>query len=827
MELVEGRTLRSVIGGHALAIPEALRIATEIAAGLAQAHQAHVVHRDLKPENVILGADGHPKILDFGLAKLVEQQQEVLGSQLSKQETRPEEMTRAGKLLGTPAYMSPEQARGEAVDARSDLFSFGVVLYEMVTGRVPFQGRNLIETLAAILDQPAVPASRSNAEVPSRLEELLGKCLEKNPGDRYQSCQDLVVDLRRMGRDLGSGSLPSYGARSAEGDSRAALSAAVAARSKTRQWLGWAVAALLLLSTAILASSASARRRRRRTLLASSFRLPRKRTSTGTPRFSRSLPTAPGWRSWPSDASRKRQLWVRSLDSLSAQLLPGTEGARQPFWSPDSRFLVFESGGKLRKIDVAGGRAQALCDASGAGGSWNREGVVLFSSRSSPVHRVSAAGGTPTAVTVLDASRQQTSHLWPHFLPDGNHFLYLARSPIAENNAIWVGSLDGKDPKQLLSANSSVQYAPPGYLLFVRDRTLMAQPFDAETLELTGDAFPVAERVQHNLYGDGRAAFAVSQTGLLAFRTGSGQKTQLTWFDRGGETLGAVGEAGPYYCPELSPDGTRLAVELEEAESVGTDIWLMDLLRGGSSRITFDPGHDVLPLWSPDGSWLAFSSDRMGDIDNIFQTRANGAGDDELFFGSEKEKAPWDWSSDGRFLLFTTRPRGRDPCGPCPCSGIESRSRSCRPGSTSITPGSLRTDGGLPTYPTSRAGTRSTSRASQNRVASARSRLNGGIQPRWRRDGRELFFLAADGKLMAVPLRGDAALEIGTPAALFEARLGGFKGGDRVSFNGRQEYDVTADGQRFLLNLDASEALPITVVLNWTAGLETQSEPGL
>ena len=816
MELVEGRTLRSVIAGRPMTIGEALRLGAEIAEGLARAHQAGIVHRDLKPDNIMVGADGRPKILDFGLAKLVEQREALL-SQLSQQDTRVEEMTREGTIFGTTAYMSPEQVRGNEIDVRSDIFSFGVVLYEMVTGRVPFRGQNQIETMAAILNEPALAASRLNAQVPDRLDAVLGKCLDKDAASRYQSCQELVVDLRRMASDPVSSSSRSYAG------SLSASTAAVASRSATRRGIGWAAVALLLLSTVVwgvlrLAGTPPVAHLTRFAMLP-----PKNTQFLWHPYFMNVSPDGSRIAFLAVDSSGNRQLWVQGLDSLSAQSLPGTEWARTPFWSPDGRFIVFGAAGKLKKIDAEGGPIQTLCDAPvSGGGTWNRKGVILFAPDwTSPIYRVPADGGAPTAVTSLDPSRQETGHSFPFFLPDGNHFLYVVASRVDENKGIWVGSLDGKVSRQLLATFSSSQYVPPGYLLFVRDGTLMAQRFDAAALELTGDALPIADRVQQAfLYGVGKASFSASDTGVLVFRTGAGYLSQLTWLDRSGRTQEPVGLPGAYVDLELSPDENHVAVELMD-ERTGRDIWLMDLLRGTSTRFTFEDARETFPLWGPDGSWLAFNTasgwqGTWGDYTH-HRRRIGGTVDEALPIEPGTARVLLDLSSDGRFLLyFDGDAASESGLWSLPLFGERKPRLFLK--TTSLMQARFSPDSRQVAYVSDESGRSEVYVENFPTPDSKRQiSINGGKQPRWRRDGKELFFIAADGKLMAVSIRGDAALDFGTPTALFDARIGasfGDAGGDR------QQYDVSADGQRFMINMASSEPSPITVVLNWTAQLE-------
>ena len=817
MELVAGRTLRAVIGGGPMSIPGALRLGAEIAEGLVRAHQAGIVHRDLKPDNILIGADGRPKILDFGLARILEPQREVPGAPPSEQETRTEDMTREGTILGTPSYMSPEQVRGEAVDARSDVFAFGVVLYEMVTGRVPFRGGNRIGTLSAILNEPAVAASRLNTQVPAQLDLVLGKCLDKDAGSRYQSTQDLAVDLRRMARTSESGPSLSYAG------SRDASTAAIATWPPSRRRIKWAVAAVLLLSAGVW-GVAQLRQTPVEARLTRFMVLPPKGNRFLWQLFFMNVsPDGSRIAFLAVDSSGDRQLWVQSLDSLSAQLLPGTEWARTPFWSPDGRFIAFGADGKLKKIDAAGGPIQTLCDAStSGGGAWNQRGVIVFTPDwNSPIYRVPADGGVPTAVTSLDPTRQETGHSFPSFLPDGNHFLYVVKSRIEENNGIWVGSLESKVSKRILATLTSAQYAPPGYLLFERDGTLLAQRFDATSLELTGAALPIASGVQSALlYGFGKAAFSASDTGVLAFRTGAGFLTQLTWLDRSGKSQEPVGPPGAYLDPELSPDGNHVAVALMD-ENGGRDLWLTDLRRGTSTRFSFEADREMFPVWGPDGSWLAFNSGSgweggWGDF-TYPRRRIGGTEEKALPLEPGRNRILLDLSSDGRSILYYD---GNGQAGPglwsLPLLGEGKPQPFVR--ISNLTQARFSPDSRWVAYVDDESGRPEVyvdnfPTPNDKRQIS----INGGKQPRWRRDGRELFFIAADGRLMAVPIRGGTVLEIGTPVALFDAHIGinmGDPGG------GRHQYDVSADGQRFLINMTSSEPSPLTVVLNWTVGLK-------
>ena len=511
---------------------------------------------------------------------------------------------------------------------------------------------------------------------------------------------------------------------------------------------------------------------------------------------------------------------MRALDSLTTQAFAGTEEAIYPFWSPDSRFIGFFSGGKLKKIEASGGSVQTLCDApQGFGGAWNADGVIVFTRREAEaLYRVSAAGGQPVPVTTLDASRNEVSHLHPHFLPDGRHLIYLATSPQRESAGIYAASLDSKETKLLVNTDVSAAYAP-GYLLFLRDRTLMSQGFDADRGELRGDPTPIAEEVDRLGQGARFALFSVSQTGVLVYRSGSSETTQLIWFDREGKQLGTAGPPANYAVPWLSPDEKRVVFGRLEQQSGNADIWIMELARGTLTRFTFDPALDLSPIWSPDGSRIIFASDRDG-TPNLYLKAASGAGNDEPLLKSDHRKIPFDWSADGKFILYQERIRRPALiCGSYRSQERKGRFRSCRRSSTSARVGSHRTGSGSPTPPMSRERGRFMCRAFPLQAASGRCRPTAEAQPQWRRDGKEIFYLSPDRKLMTVDVQGNGpTFEAGVPKAMFELRI------QSVGLPGPRNFYVAAgDGQRFLVTsllLGEPTATPTTVVLNWTADLK-------
>ena len=645
-ELLEGETLRKRIGGTPLAQRRAIDYALQIANGLAAAHEKGIVHRDLKPDNIFIINDGRVKILDFGLAKL---------TQLDANQSQTEIPTRRvdtdpGVVMGTVGYMSPEQLKGRQVDQRSDIFSFGAILYEMISGRRAFHGESAAETMSAILKEDPPELSDTNKSISPALERLVNHCLEKKPEARFHSACDLAFALEAL-----SGSAAVSGQTTAM--------AAQFTPSRFSKFLPWIVAGVFaLVSIVMLPFVISSLRRApaRLNVIRSAILPPENANFTARNSFAVS-PDGLRFAFVARGPGGQTMLWVRSLDSLTAQPLTGTDGVvaqSPPFWSPDSRFIGFVAGGKVKKIDASGGPPQTLCDALNArGGTWNRDGVIVFAPDvSGPLHRVSATGGASTAVTRLDESRRQITHRFPYFLPDGHHFLYrvgvIVSAALSEGNGVYLGSLESNEQKLILRTDTTAAYAS-GHLLFAREGTLMAQPFDEKSLQVTGDAFPIAERVQLD-FASTRAIFSVSENGILAFQSGiaRGDYTQLMWFDRSGKQLGQVSEPTLYVQPRLSPDGQKVAVAIFDIQAGSTDIWLYELAHNVATRLTFDPAFDSNPLWLPDGSRLVFNSTRKGAGD-IYQKASSGAGSEEVLFESNENKVVTACSADGRFVAYT------------------------------------------------------------------------------------------------------------------------------------------------------------------------------
>lgn len=509
-------------------------------------------------------------------------------------------------------------------------------------------------------------------------------------------------------------------------------------------------------------------------------------------------------------------MWVRSIDSITAQPLYGTEEALYPFWSPDNRFIGFFAAGKLKKIEISSGTVQTLCGApTPRGATWSRNGVIVFGpSPNNQLFQVPVAGGVPVPVTKLDPSRQEASHRWPHFLPDGRHFLFtVVGGP--QSQGIYVTSLDGGETRRLLNIpNSVAAYAPPGYLLFRRESTLMAQAFDADKLQLSGEPFPVAEQVGFDL-GTFQTFFSVSQTGLLAYSSNTGGKTQLTWTDRSGKEVGLVGQPGNYIRPSLSPDGKRIVVDGSDLQG-NRDVWLFDLTSGNPTRFTFDPAQELFAVWSPDGSRIVFASDRQGPR-NLYQRSATGAGKEELLLKTDLNAYASDWSDDGRFIVYgVTDPKTNVDVWVLPLIGdqkpfpflqTEANERGARFSQDVRWIAYISDESGISqvyvqSFPAS---------GGKWQVST-----NGGYYVHWRRDGKELFYVSTDNKMMAVDVKGEGpTFEVGAPKALFDLRVPSFN-------NPQAQFEVTADGQKFLIpnTFGENTSVPITVVLNWPTDLK-------
>jgi len=793
MELVHGNTLKGPLPLHA-----ALDYAKQIAEALEAAHEKGITHRDLKPANILVTPAGTVKVLDFGLAAVTQPSGTQEGDP-SQSPTLTISPTRAGMILGTAAYMSPEQAAGKSVDRRADIWSFGVVLFEMLAGGSLFSGESVAHILADVLRAP-IDFEKLPKDTPISIRALLLRCLDRDVKSRLQAIGEARIAIQ--------GYLANPAASEPKGGQWA--------QARTARPLPWIAATLFFAVSAIgLGLVAYRHTSEVRPRLTKLSLLPPEEGEFGTEAGAGTPALSPDGRHFVFRArvGGTSALWLRDLDSPAPRLLPGTEGGSYPFWSPDGRFVGFGSAGKLKKVAVTGGPVLTICDAAGLrGASWNKDDVIVFApSLSTVLFRVPAAGGTPTPVTTFDASHDENSHRFPWFLPDGRHFLFLARSNSDEKSAVYAGDLQSNDRKLILTANANAIYVEPGYLLFPRDRTLMAQPFSATRLASSGEAVPIAEGVDFvRINNDG--LFTASQNGVLAYASGvNSSDLQLTWLDRAGKVLGTVGKPGDIEWALLSPDGKTVATDRLDPQSGNRDIWLYDLARGTEQRLTFS-GNNRFPIWYPDGTRIAFDGVRAG-IGKIYLKSANGTGPEEpLEAGGQ---FPMDWSRDGRYLLSNPgqrNPKTSDDIWVLPLSDKKAfplLQTEFREYNAKLSP-----DGRWLAYESNES-KRSEIYVMTFPMPGGKWQIStgSGAYPVWSRDGRELFYFSPDNKLMAVEIKPGVKFEAGVPHPLFDLPPG-------AGFN-VTGFDVSKDGH-FLIPMpaDQSASLPMTVVLNWQAGLK-------
>jgi serine/threonine protein kinase len=821
MEYLEGETLAQRLLKGPLPIEQTLQYAIEIADALDKAHRKGITHRDLKPGNIMLTKSG-TKLLDFGLAKL--RQGAAPATPLSQLPTADGAITAEGTILGTLQYMAPEQLEGKEADARTDIFAFGSVVYEMATGKKAFEGKSQASVIAKILEIEPPPMSSLQPMTPSALDRVVKKCLAKEPEKRWQAASDVCDELKWI----------------AEGSSQADTRVTVVARGSPfrNARVAWSTAMLFLVVAIAVATVVYFQRTPEDTHVYRMSILPPEGVNWSVSIPSNRFALSPNGRRLAfvaAGADGRKLLWVRPLDALEAQPLEGTEGAEMPFWSPDSRFVGFNAGGKLKKIDVSGGPPITLADTdTNNNGAWSPEGVILFNpgSRSPVLYQVSASGGKPSQVTTLDSASGDVAHWTPSFLPDGRHFLYHAVGSKTGGGptgarAVYIGSLDTSEkPRLLLQGGSNAKYAS-GYVLFLRDTTLMAQRLDTNRLELTGEAVPVAERVQIGGTTGRTGAFSVSQTGVLAYQTQTGTTgSQLVWFDRSGNQIAVLGDRSIYGEVELSPDRKRVAVGLLDSARKTRDIWLYDVARGLRTRFTFDPADENASIWSPDGSHIIYNSTRKGNAD-LYQMTSSGAGSEEIVLAGGPYKIPLSWSPDGRFVLYMIR-TGNGAGAPdnlwlLPLFGDR------KPVPFLQTPfdepqAQFSPDGRWVAYVSNESGRYEVYVVPFPGPGGGKWQIStaGGRLPRWRHDGKEIFYLAADNKLMGAVVNAEgSSIEVGAVRPLFQTRAANSAGSQGLIGGGAYTYDVSADGQRFLINtaIAPGQTAPITIVVNWTAGL--------
>jgi Tol biopolymer transport system component len=764
----------------------------EIIDALDHAHDQSVIHRDLKPSNVMLTRSG-TKLLDFGLAKL----------DLDEPMHRPldavsrETLTQEGTILGTVEYMSPEQLQAKTVDGRTDIFSFGVLLFEMMTGRKPFRSDNQAGLMAAILHSPAPDLSAENVQVPHAFDHVVARCLAKIPAERWQTATDLKHELRWV----------------ADQPQRVASGTVEGVKLLGRSRVVWVGLALAVVATALwMVASPGIDERPIRV----------------------SVPLAPGAAIVPHEVRTDlaispdghrlafiatvdgtTQLWVRSFESAELRPLLGTEGAFSPFWSPDSQFIGFATDGRLLRIDRDGGPPIHISHTPLEGvPSWGSDGTILLSKSLDGIYRVPADGGEPVAVTRLNESRGEVDHLWPHFLPDGQHFLYVATSRTSDEkglaHSLRLASLDGREDRVLMHAGSRMEYVEPGFLMYVRDGVLLAHAFDAKSLRLSGEPMPLVDDL-HYFLSAANAGFSASQSGVLAYHPGH-VASRLVWFDRRGNELGTIGGRAAYGSVRIAPDGRRVAIEIVNPRSGTPDLWIHDVARRTSTRLTSNVGSEADPIWSPDGHQIIFRSDRDGPPD-LYQMASAVVGSEQRLLKHAGVQRPTDWTSDGSLVAYTEEDRETGhslwllTLGGTPQPKPYLRTRF-QEGAAAFSP-----DGRWLAFVSDESGRPEVYAAPINKGTAKRLVSNsGGSAPRWRHDGKELFYFTPDNRLMKVTVNAGRTFYASAPMPLF--RLA-----SPVGFTRRvwyASYDVSPDGERFLINVSDATPSSIHVVFNWT-----------
>jgi Tol biopolymer transport system component/tRNA A-37 threonylcarbamoyl transferase component Bud32 len=792
MEYLEGETLDERLAKGPLPLEQTLRYGIEIAGALDRAHRQGIVHRDLKPGNVMLTKTG-AKVLDFGLAKATAPQP---GNELSALPTVEKSLTAEGSIVGTLQYMAPEQLEGRDTDSRTDIFALGVVLYEMATGEKAFSGRSRVSLASSILRDEPRPIAAVAPMTPPAFERLVRTCLAKDPDDRWQSAGDIARELKW----IGGGS----------GEAAAALPARVARRKK--DWLPWTIAGLALVLAAV------------------SWLLPRPtRVREDLTRFTILPPSGQGLLGtaelspdgrrillWLQDEVGKTSMATRSFDTLEIRRLPGTDGARGAFWSPDGREIAFFREGKLARMSSEGGPVQTICESeSGFSGVWNRQGTILFTKEfNTPIVAVPATGGTPRPVTRIDSARGEVAHFHPSFLPDDRHFVFVARNLDPAKTQVCLASLDSKDVRPLFPADSSALFADPGYLLFARDNALFAWRFDPQKLELVGQPAPMLEQVR---YGTEDNLLAVSVAGTRLAYLPWRMRRRLVWVDRRGRELGTLGEIAGYSDVCIAPDGRKVAVTIRDpAHGQNQDVWVLDTSRGTAARITAERTDEFDPAWFPDGERLVYVSDHAGFYD--LYARPAAGGDEKTLLQTKYDKVLPTVSPDGEHMLFSLSEGAIFSRVLAPVAGGGDPLRLSGDSRFSEEHPVLSPDGRWTAFDSVESGQKEVYVQPIPGGPKRQVSVGGGQMPVWSRNGSELFYAGRGGTLMADALRSNAGrLEIGEPEPLFPMRIG-LSG--EVTFH-RRFYDVASDG-RFLLIRQApdADADAAVVITNWTALLE-------
>lgn len=795
-ELLEGESLRAALYGGALPQRKTIEYGVQIAHGLAAAHEKGIVHRDLKPENIFVTKDGRIKILDFGLAKLA---QKVSAD--SDEVTLTSSHTAAGVVMGTASYMAPEQVRGEGADPRTDIFAFGAVLYEMLSGVRAFRRDTAAETMTAVLKDDPPELSDPGRMVSSTLERIVRRCLEKSPDQRFQSARDVSFALSAL-----SGTETSGFARAGAAPRRNPL-------------LLWLSAALALVAVAAV-----------------TWFVARRPVPTTRMQFALSVPDEMSISHMalsrdgsmlvfvsPEESSALPMLFVQRVGSSSVTPLPGTQGASYPFWSPDGAYVGFFANGKLQKMAISGGTPQVLATTLNArGGSWGSKGVIVYSpDPQSPLQRVNADGTGMAPVTQGIRTAEDNSHRWPVFLPDGNRFLFWAgnfdNAKNDRSSGIYVSSLEGKERKLVVLCHSTFGYDAHNLFYVDGQRQLVGIPFDASAATISGSPTVLANLVgfQPATYW---AAFAVAPNGTMIYNTGVGAaQSALTWMDRSGKELGRIGDIAVMANPTLSPDGSRVALDISDQKANNVDIWIESTTGAGNSRFTFDPSEEVAGVWSRNGSMVAYRATIAGGL-NLFLKRATGLERERELFTiphiTMDDILPNSWSLDDKQILCTRQTASGAHLELLPVAGGEPTRFLTSKGSE--TNGQISPDGKWVAYASDESGNWETYVTSFPSAAGKwQVSRGGGTEPRWRGDGKEIFYIGPGGMLMAVPVNGESTFATGTPAPLFQIR-----GRAPISSTDIFTYDVSKDGKRFLVNryVKPEHVAPLTILLHVQSG---------
>jgi eukaryotic-like serine/threonine-protein kinase len=820
MEFVDGQTLRDKRG--TIGLKQAIDIGIQIADGLAAAHEKGIVHRDIKPENIMIRKDGIAQIMDFGLAKL----------------RGVSRLTKEGSTVGTAGYMSPEQVQGQDADHRSDIFSLGVLLYELFTGQLPFKGPHESALMYEIVNVDAAPMSSVKPEIDPQLDGVLLDCLEKDPKERCQSVAEVARDLRRIKRDSSRQRVSRVTAarpvlehsedsrRQAGGPSN---SSEGSRKPSHVQFWKWGTIVFLFTTMSSVLYFYGVRPSPSQQTIRAFLPLPEKSAlcnELGGGHMALS-PDGQKIAFVAVDSTGESQLWVQPLNTLAAHMLSATGNALFPFWSPDSRTIGFFADGKLKKIDASGGLPFTICDAvEPRGASWSQAGVIVFGQTTyGGMFQVSVAGGSPSPATRLDSLRNEVTHRWPWFLPDGKHFLFLSRTAAAGRgsggDSICVGSIESREVKHLFHGVSDAAYAE-GYLLFRRESALMAQPFDLQSLELTGEPVPITQKIQ---YDDrfSKATFSVSQNGLLVYQSaGVRWKPELALFHPGGEKVFSFGQPELSDFARLSHDGKRVALEVLDIQARKADLWLYEIARGLQTRFTFDPANDRTPLWSPNDDRIVFSSNRKGHYDLYVKTTTGSAPEELLSDLGERDKFAADWSSDGRYVLITTSgDQGtQSDLWIVPMTGdrkpIPFLKTEFNEGWGAFSP-----DMHWIAYVSDESGkdevyVRPFLEQGSQQISTLSGKwqisTNGGLAAFWRTDGKAIFYLT-ENKIMVAEVRANGSIF----EVLKVAQHMDLQAKRPISF-----LDMSPDGKRILATIAPSQekSVPLTLVVHWDEELK-------